>query len=413
MFSGSSHPQLTAAICRRLGIRPAGVRLSKFSNQETNVQIDDSVRDQDVYIVQSGCGRVNDNLIELMIMIAACRTASAARVTAVIPCFPYARQSDGVYRGSDLTMDPEEVHILNSPSATSVASGKDQHSVEDAASPLNAAVPDSPVLRPSGYKEWTARPGNLIANMLTAAGAHHIITMDLHDPQFQGYFDIPVDVVYAEPSILNYIRLNVPDYRRAVIVSPDAGGAKRATSVAIHLGMDFALIHRDGNKRRPARLPTTTLTEEVLAVDAVDPTKQGTMAIVGNVKGRRCIIIDDIADTCRTLCKAAKTLRKHGASQVMSIVTHGILSKPNQVLRQQLEVQGVLDMLERSGVDRLVVTNTIPQQDRDDACPMEKQRWQRWRDERRFEVIDISGTLAEAIRRSHNGESVSYLFRDR
>jgi ribose-phosphate pyrophosphokinase len=366
VLAGSSNSELADRIADRLGTHLGRVKLSKFSNQETNVEIYESVRDKEVYIIQSGCGAVNDNFMELLIMLSACRTASAARVTAVIPCFPYARQSDAPFQSrlayyhridralAGLSLeDTETDEVGDGEEMASLLS-----SLQDAGEYTTAA--GSSV----SYKQWAARPGQLIANMLTTAGADHIITMDLHDPQYQGFFDIPVDVVYAEPTILNYIRLHIPDYRSAVIVSPDAGGAKRATAVANHLKLDLALIHREGRVNDDKR-----------------------MFMVGNVKDRPAIIIDDIADTCRTLGLASEILHKAGASVIYAIVTHGMLSA------------NALRIINRSHIQRLVVTNTIPLHDKATQCP-------------KLHCIDIAGTLAEAIRRSHYGESVSSLFKD-
>lgn len=280
----------------------------KYSNQETSVTIGESVRDEDVFIVQSGCGEINDNLMELLIMINACKTASARRITAVIPCFPYARQDK-----------------------------KDK-----SRAPISA---------------------KLIANMITVAGAHHVITMDLHASQIQGFFNIPVDNLYAEPSTLKYIKEKIPDWRNAIIVSPDAGGAKRATSIADRLDLDFALIHKERKKANEV----------------------SRMVLVGDVKGKIGILVDDMADTCGTLGLAAKTLVDNGAVGVYAIVTHGILSGK------------AIKVINESVLTKVVVTNTIPHEDKNSICD-------------KLDFIDISATLAEAIRRTHNGESVSYLF---
>ncbi|RUS25567.1 ribose-phosphate pyrophosphokinase 3 [Jimgerdemannia flammicorona] len=322
IFTGNSHPELAKLVASRMGMDLAKVMVMKYSNQETAVTIGESVRDEDVFIIQSGCGEINDNLMELLIMINACKTASARRITAVIPCFPYARQDK-----------------------------KDK-----SRAPISA---------------------KLVANMLTVSGANHVITMDLHASQIQGFFNIPVDNLYCEPSMIKYIREQIENWRNAIIVSPDAGGAKRvtvwnfddtpskiaqlldrATSIADRLNLDFALIHKERKKANEV----------------------SRMVLVGEVTGKIAILVDDMADTCGTLGLAAKTLVENGATKVYAIVAHGILSgKAIQVIND-------------SFIEKLVVTNTIPHE------------------EKRIDTIDISPTLAEAIRRTHNGESVSYLF---
>lgn len=308
IFSGSSHPDLSQKIANCLSLEPAKVVTKKFSNHETCVEIGESVRGEDVYIVQSGCGEVNDNLMELLIMINACKIASASRVTAVIPCFPYARQDK-----------------------------KDK-----SRAPITA---------------------KLVANMLSVAGADHIITMDLHASQIQGFFDIPVDNLYVEPAVLKWIKENIPEWKKCTIVSPDAGGAKRVTSVADSLNVDFAVIHKGRKKSNE--------------VDC--------MVLVGEVKDRVAVLIDNMADTCDTICHAADKLISAGATDVYAILTHGILSGP------------AMSRINSTFFEAVVVTNTIPQEEKLNHCP-------------NIQVIDISMILAEAIRRTHNGESVSYLF---
>uniref|UniRef100_A0A183BZ36 Ribose-phosphate pyrophosphokinase n=1 Tax=Globodera pallida TaxID=36090 RepID=A0A183BZ36_GLOPA len=267
---------LAQRICDRLQLEVAKAALKKFSNKETNVEIIESVRGEDVYIIQSGCGEINDHLMELLIMISACKIASACRVTAVIPCFPYARQDK-----------------------------KDK-----SRAPITA---------------------KLVANMLSISGADHIITMDLHASQIQGFFDIPVDNLYAEPAILKYIQETIPHWQEAVIVSPDAGGAKRVTSIADRLNAAFALIHKERN----------------------NPNEVEKMTLVGNVQDKVAILVDDMADTCGTIVLAAEKLGRKKSTQFVSMAFF----------------RG-----------------------------------------RRLTCIDISMILAEAIRRTHNGESVSYLF---
>ena len=318
VLGGSSHPALVQTICNHLGIPPAKVLLSKFSVGETRVEIGESVRGKDVYIIQSGAGRVNDHLMELLITISACKTASAKQVTAVLPLFPYSRQSDIPYGkpGAPLTKAsncfnkpdfpytletaPQTPHPDHPPSAglpngvahleksldrvhvddssgqqingirhtdtmDSSASARSSEATGGASAPggpaekekdkepgsANAAGnPSGGAGRPGvfqpqpGYKQWVAQAGTLVADLLTCAGADHIVTLDLHDAQYQGFFDIPVDNLYGRPLLKRYIQYQVPDYKNAVIVSPDAGGAKRATAIAESLGMPFALIHK-------------------------------------------------------------------------------------------------------------------------------------------------------------------------
>ncbi|CAL4136427.1 unnamed protein product [Meganyctiphanes norvegica] len=317
IFSGSAHPELAKLVVSRLGLNLARVENKKMPNMECSVVIGETVRGEDVYIIQSGCGDINDNLMELLIMINACQTASAARITAVIPCFPYARQNQKGHRGSR--------------------------------APISA---------------------KLIANMLTVAGANHVITMDLHASQIQGFFDIGVDNLYAEPAVLNWIRENIEGWKNTVIVSPDAGGAKRVTSIADKLNVDFALIHMD----RAGKPDDNYKRGEV-----------SSMVLVGNVKDRVAVIVDDIADTCNTICHAANKVIECGATKVYAILTHGIFSGP------------ALSRINSSCMEAIVVTNTIPQDEHLLESP-------------KLKVIDVGNIFAESIRRNHNNESVTFLF---
>ncbi|KAL9578453.1 MAG: hypothetical protein Q9212_005706 [Teloschistes hypoglaucus] len=308
LLTGNSHPELAKLVADRLGIELTKIMVLQYSNQETSVTIGESVRDEDVFVLQSTApGDINDGLMELLIIINACKTASARRITAVIPNFPYARQDK-----------------------------KDR-----SRAPITA---------------------KLMANMLQTAGCNHVITMDLHASQIQGFFNVPVDNLYAEPSTLRWIRNNL-DVSKAVIVSPDAGGAKRATSIADRLDLNFALIHKERAR----------------------PNEVSKMTLVGDVRGKIAILVDDMADTCGTLVKAADTVMAHGAEEVVAIVTHGILSG------------NAIETLNGSKLARVVVTNTVPHAEKKERCP-------------RLETIDISPTLAESLRRTHNGESVSFLF---
>ncbi|PLN85770.1 ribose-phosphate pyrophosphokinase 4 [Aspergillus taichungensis] len=422
VIGGNSHPQLTETICSVLGVPPADVLLSKFSVGETRVEIQESVREKDVYIIQSGGGKVNDHLLELLITISACKTASAKRVTAVLPLFPYSRQSDIPYNkaGAPLVKNsagskPANGYTFESTPPTPHPGHADSagltNGVENLQKSLAKAQIDdqgngSPVKgRPvnglsrsntldsakststvgngvlndenankintfqprPGYKQWVAQAGTLVADLLTCAGADHIITMDLHDAQYQGFFDIPVDNLYGRPLLKSYIQRNIPNYKQSVIVSPDAGGAKRATAIADSMGIEFALIHKE---RRPTRITDR---------------QNATMMLVGDVKGRTAILIDDLADTSNTITRAAKLLKKEGAAQVLALVTHGILSGD------------AIDRINASALDKVIVTNSVDQADHLQRCP-------------KLEVLEVGHVFAEAIRRVHHGESISVLF---
>jgi ribose-phosphate pyrophosphokinase len=323
VLGGNSHPQLTQTICDHLGIPPAKILLGKFAVGETRVEIQESVRGKDVFIIQSGGGKVNDHLMELLITISACRTASAKRITAVLPLFPYSRQSDIPYNktGAPLARVPTTsshsrngtAYTFDSTPQTPYPGQQESTGMANGVQSLHhqlgrlkmddrngTASPTSPVKSSShhdghyqprrsetmdssksdyskksdksdkagavngvngthhrttkppnfapqpGYKQWVAQAGTLIADLLTCAGADHVITMDLHDPQYQGFFDIPVDNLYGRHLLRKYVQYSIPNYQNAVIVSPDAGGAKRATAIADALGMPFALIHKVG-----------------------------------------------------------------------------------------------------------------------------------------------------------------------
>lgn len=305
ILAGNSYPELAKAIASKLGVDLAKVNVSQYANRETSVTIGESVRDEDVFIIQTGCGDINTYMMELFIMIQACKTASARRITAVMPNFAYARQDK-----------------------------KDK-----SRAPITA---------------------KLMAKCLQRAGCDHVITMDLHASQIQGFFDIPVDNLYAEPSTIRYIRDTI-DCKNAIIVSPDAGGAKRAASIADRLDLNFALIHKERQRANEV----------------------SRMVLVGDVKDKICILVDDMADTCGTLVKASEILTSHGAKSVIAIVTHGIFSGP------------AFERLNNSSISKVVCTNTVPH----DLTKCSK-----------LDFIDVSSTFAEAIRRLHNGESISYLF---
>lgn len=223
----------------------------------------------------------------------------------------------------------------------------------------------------------------LVANMLSVAGADHIITMDLHASQIQGFFDIPVDNLYAEPAVLKWIKENIVEWRDSTIVSPDAGGAKRVTSIADRLNVDFALIHKERKKANEV----------------------ASMVLVGDVKDRVAILVDDMADTCGTICHAAEKLLEAGATKVYAILTHGIFSGP------------AISRINNACFEAVVVTNTIPQDEHMKDCNKIQVTNVGWRAISSwvtrlvgFQCIDVSMMFAEAVRRTHNGESVSYLF---
>jgi ribose-phosphate pyrophosphokinase len=315
VLGGNSHPQLVENICNTLGVPACNRILTKFSVGESRLEIQDSVRGKDVYIIQSGGGKVNDNFIDLCIMISACKTGSAKRVTAVLPLFPYSRQPDLPYNkiGAPLSRAPADINKsdftfesrpttpgpgqpqtpgltnvngidglqkklgkasldqqngvnytngITPPrrsdtidSLTSLTNGRGRGSSNSSSSapPFTTHDYESPGMvtqargvfqARSGYKQWVAQAGTLVADLLTCSGADHIITMDLHDAQYQGFFDIPVDNLYGKALLKRYIQTKIPEFRDSVIVSPDAGGAKRATAIADDLNVEFALIHK-------------------------------------------------------------------------------------------------------------------------------------------------------------------------
>ncbi|MCG6967304.1 MAG: ribose-phosphate diphosphokinase [Chromatiaceae bacterium] len=310
VFSGNANPQLSADIASYLDIPLGKAAVGQFSDGETMVEIQENVRGRDVFVVQPTSEPTNDNLMELLVMIDALRWSSVRRITAVIPYFGYARQDRR---------------------------------------PRSARVP------------ITAR---LAAKMIGTAGADRVLTMDLHADQIQGFFDIPVDNVYASPILLGDIwRQHYPDL---MVVSPDVGGVVRARALAKRLDdADLAII----DKRRPKA--------NVAQV----------MNIIGDVEDRTCVLVDDLVDTAGTLCKAAAALKDAGSVKVVAYCTHAVLSGP------------AVTNIESSRLDELVVTSTIPLREDAAACSKIRQ-------------LSIAGLLAESIRRINNEESVSSLFVD-
>ncbi len=308
VFAGNSNPVLAESIAAHLKTRLGHAVVDRFSDDEVMVEINEHVRGKDVFVVQSTCQPANDNLMELLAIVDALRRSSAARVTAVIPYFGYARQDRR---------------------------------------PRSQRVPIS---------------AKLVADMLQAAGYDRIVTVDLHADQIQGFFNIPVDNVYASPILLGDIWRQL--YPRKVVVSPDVGGVVRARAVAKRLDdAELAII----DKRRPR------------------PNESSIMHIIGDVQDKTCIIVDDIVDTAGTLCQAATALKERGARKVVAYITHPVLSG------------SAVEKVSSSGLDELVVSDSIPLGEAAAACPEIRQ-------------LSIAEILAETIRRVSNDESVSELF---
>ncbi len=309
VFTGNANPQLADSVVKNLDISLGRAAVGRFSDGEVTVELMENVRGRDVFILQSTCAPTNDNLMEVMLMADALKRASAGRITAAIPYFGYARQDRR---------------------------------------PRSARVP------------ITAK---LVANMLQTAGVDRVLMVDLHADQIQGFFDIPVDNIYATPVLLAEVsRCN---YENLVVVSPDVGGVVRARAMAKQLGTDLAII----DKRRPKA--------NVAEV----------MHIIGDVKDRTCLIVDDMVDTANTLAKAASALKHHGASKVVAYATHPVFSG------------SAVERILNSDLDEVVVTDTIPLSPAAEASS-------------RIRCVSISELLAETVRRISNEESVSSLFVD-
>ncbi len=309
VFTGNANPALAAVVVRRLGLPLGKAVVGRFSDGEVMVEIMEHVRGKDVFLMQSTCAPSNDNLMELLVMIDAIRRSSAARITAVIPYFGYARQDRR---------------------------------------PRTARV---------------AISAKLVASMITTAGADRVVVMDLHADQIQGFFDIPTDNIYAAPVLLGDIWKH--EYENLLVVSPDVGGVVRARAMAKQLETDLAII----DKRRPR------------------PNEAKIMHIIGDVKDRSCILMDDMVDTGNTLCEAAAALKENGARRVAAYCTHPVLSGK------------AIEILNKSVLDELVVTDTIPLSEEAQACD-------------RIRQLSIAELLAEALRRIAEEDSVSSLFMD-
>jgi ribose-phosphate pyrophosphokinase len=306
IFSGNSNPRLALKICEYLNLPMGGAKVKRFSDGEIQIEIDDNVRAKDIFVVQSTCAPVNDNLVELLLLIDAFKRASAKRITAVLPYYGYARQDKKV-------------------------------------------APRVPI------------SAKLVADLLTVAGAKRVITMDLHAGQIQGFFNIPVDNLFAAPVTIKYIRQSFKD--NLVIVSPDAGGVERARAFAKRLEAELAIV----DKRRNA------------------PNVAKAMAVIGDVTDKVAVILDDMVDTAGTLTEAADALARKGAREVHACCSHAVLSGP------------AVDRITASSLKTLVVTDTVPLNPNAEACD-------------KIRVLSIADLVGEAIVRSHRGDSVTSLF---
>ncbi len=308
LLAGNANPVLAAAIAAALGAPLGNARVSKFSDGETQVEIEDNVRGRDVFLIQSTCYPANDHLMELLIMADACKRASAGRITAVVPYYGYSRQDRKV-------------------------------------------APRAPI------------SAKLVADLFTTAGIDRVLTLDLHAGQIQGFFDIPVDNLYGGPTIRGTVARYI-DGPSTVVVSPDAGGVERARGFAKPLGAGLAII----DKRRSG------------------PNQSEALHIIGDVRDKDCVIVDDIVDTAGTLGKAATALKEGGAKRIFAVATHAVLSGP------------AITRLTESKIEKVFVTDSIPL--RPEAIASGK-----------FVQVPIGGVLAEAIRSIHSNDSVSRLFR--
>jgi ribose-phosphate pyrophosphokinase len=307
VFTGNANPRLAEEVVKHLNLRLGRATVGRFSDGEVMIEILENVRGKDVFVLQSTCTPTNDTLMEVLVMVDALKRSSAGRITAAIPYLGYARQDRR---------------------------------------PRSARV---------------AITAKVVANMLTSAGVDRLLTMDLHADQIQGFFDIPVDNVYAAPILLGDVWKQ--HYENLIVVSPDVGGVVRARALAKRLDVDLAII----DKRRPKA--------NVAKV----------MHIIGDVRGRTCVLMDDLVDTANTLCEAAKALKEHGAEKVVAYCTHPVLSGP------------AIERVMGSHLDELVVTDTIPLREEAKNCS-------------RIRQLSVAELMAETMRRISNEDSVSSLF---
>ena len=311
IFCGNSNPEFAKDICKDLGIDLGKAEVKTFADGEASVSLLETVRGADVFLVQSTCKPVNDHLMELLVMCDACRRASAGRITAVIPYFGYARQ-DRKAKSRD---------------------------------PISA---------------------KLVANMITAAGADRVLTMDLHASQIQGFFDIPLDHLLGNPTFVDYYLAKFPEteynHEEFVVVSPDVGSVGRARAFAAKVHMGLAIVDKRRQKANVCEV----------------------MNVIGDVKGKTCILFDDMVDTAGSLCNAAKALKEQGAKDVYACATHGVLSGP------------AYDRIEESPIEEMVFVNTIPQVANTASG--------------KIKFLDVSHVFARAIEHIHGGTSIADLF---
>ncbi len=307
IFTGNANPRLAEDVARKLNLPLGRAIVNRFSDGEVMVEILENVRGRDVFVLQSTCTPTNDNLMEVLVMVDALKRASASRITAAIPYLGYARQDRR---------------------------------------PRSARV---------------AITAKVVANMLTTAGVDRVLTMDLHSDQIQGFFDIPVDNIYASPILLGDVWKK--NYPNLIVVSPDVGGVVRARALAKRMEADLAII----DKRRPK------------------PNVAKVMHIIGEVQGRTCVLMDDMVDTANTLCEAAQALKDNGAERVVAYCTHPVLSG------------NAVERISNSQLDELVVTDTIPLRDEAKQCG-------------RIRQLSVAELLAETLHRISNEDSVSSLF---
>lgn len=308
IFTGNANVPLAKQIAKKMRTRLQSADVGHFSDGEVSVEINANVRGRDSFIIQPTCAPCNDNLMELLTMADALRRSSASRIVAIIPYYGYARQDKRAR---------------------------------------------------SGRVPITAK---LVANMIAASGVNHVLTVDLHSDQLQGFFDIPVDNIYGSPILIDDIRAHHLN-GNITIVSPDVGGVVRARAVATQLGADLAII----DKRRPKA------------------NESKVMNIIGDVDGQICVLVDDMVDTAGTLCKAATALKEHGATKVICYATHPVFSG------------SAIDNITKSELDEVIITDTIPLSEAAQSCTKIRQ-------------ISLDATIAEAIRRIHNDESISVMF---